>query len=103
MNTTSLELSKELYAISGWYSTDLPWSNIGQVRLYELDYLLDKLDCEILGQLSLSMYRGDIWSASFLVDPSEVIVCAKGNTHVNAVAELCIELFKQNILTQEKE
>lgn len=141
-NVTSLELSKELYAVSGWDSSiaggNARWCEIAPdqweylrlndatayepsfknewfagIPAYELGYLLRKLPRKIDdvdGQiLFLSIFPSPTnstqWEANYGgIDYKAVLPYqAYADTPENAIAKLCIELFKQNILTREKE
>jgi len=111
MNTASLELSKELYELSGW-GTDLEWRSdsttdiSGAYPAYDLGFLLRKLPRWVEdGMLELSTRQGRFregWLASYVDmddQPTGVEGCAE--TPEDALTLLAIELFKQGILKKE--
>lgn len=128
MHVASKELSEELYGLSGWDDTnsvyrlwndgqtDFEWEKTepigryGQYRMlpaYSLSYLLRRLrEQNIFPIISAELY--DKWWAKYgyltadyktLVSPAAEF--GVGDTPEDATAKLCIELFKQKILTRE--
>lgn len=97
MNVASLELCKELYAVSGWEADELwSWSSAGilgeqwggldnSCPAYDLGYLRTKLVASYAGRNGLLVEK--IKDALF-----------RGE---NVTAKLCIRLFRERILTQE--
>lgn len=133
-NVTSLELSKELYTISGWRDTSYLWHLINgkagyvvfagpnghdggnklqdyERHAYDLGYLLRKLPYKVIDDWSAWVYGfklmptastgWKIWYGEVGTDSEMYFNSA--DTPEDAAAKLCIELFKQNILTREKE
>jgi hypothetical protein len=112
MNVTSLEVSKELFELSGWKDTShhdvSGWINAKTpVYGYSLGYLLRKLPPIVddnfitLGALD-SNYR---WVSCYQEVPNENIdppatYMQFSETPEDAAAKLAIELFKQGILTR---
>lgn len=109
-NVTSLELSKELYTISGWKTDTMGLHQ--DTPLYELGYLWRKF--EQLGNEQSVGYDdsgcfyhfhygvrgtgrqiGGVGTQWYSGEPQDSIE--------DAFCEFFIELFKQNILTREKE
>lgn len=127
MNVASLELCKELYELSGWGEaylyyyrdmddnwrtahTDYPLMiGFGAYNwpAYDLDYLLLKLEdvaqTQRFGRFYLE-YAASVkrptwrWFASFNSEGFEI---SDASNPTDAVAKLCIELFKQGILLKE--
>lgn len=122
MTTASLELSKELFKLSGWEDTDFQYAgwNGKEWRLeygkpemidlladfrfkkqsnypaYDLGYLLQKLPRYSCIEID------DVISATHTnIDHKDFTEIA--DTPENATVKLCIELFKQGIMTPTKE
>lgn len=105
MNVASLELSKELYELSGWIAGEFKRDNDGIYRLetvprYSLSYLLGQLppcgfnhkDRAVGLRLNRRLTENDWWVGY----PGVFAVSA--DTPENAAAKLAIELFKQGVL-----
>jgi hypothetical protein len=130
MTTTRLELSKELYAVSGWETDSwthpdeeylLTYEDVtvgyggnirpGATAAYDLGYLLRKLPYEVIDNWAAWVYGfklmptastgWKIWYGEVGTD-SEMYFNSADNPE-DAVAMLIIELFKNGILTREKE
>jgi hypothetical protein len=128
MNVASLELCKELYELSGWIQYfDWHYDEDGQLKkyvegsvftgipAYPLGYLLRKLPKTLdLGKPKVRdlhiVAGGDCWVADYkyrmpsqqqewmhMYDKAKL---TEATTPEDAVAKLCIELFKQGILTK---
>lgn len=108
MNVASLELSKELYELSGWTGTALLWQPDGDIGLmgptsserppaYDLGYLLRKLPLVRLQHVALESDDLKRWLCSV----KSVSMAEHAETPENAAAKLAIELFKQGVLTKE--
>lgn len=115
MNVASLELSKELFELSGWKDTHFSYratpSNSGKdyrvidispniqqdIPAYDLGYLLRKLPSQIA--LTKGIFYACTWIAEDHNDSHNFIA----KTPEDAVAKLAIELFKQGILTKGEE
>jgi hypothetical protein len=127
MNVTSLELSKELYEISGWDGVDYsycrnvgqewePWSSTEQSDYsypgfetgppaYDLGYLLRKLPADLPYEIETTTHFAaltietdvDHWYASYSILDHDLHT-ARAKTPEDAAAKLCITLFKQGIL-----
>ena len=108
MNVASLELSKELYELSGWKDTEYGWlaysdweTNTLSYELskqdkkrwvagaYDLGYLLRKID-----QVAIEHYEGR-WKALHMTSSAGLTA----DTPEDAACKLAIELFKQKVLT----
>jgi hypothetical protein len=123
MHVTSLELSKELYELSGWKGTNF-WHGqrishlkrkvyfsttglAGEIEAllecpaYDLGYLVDKLPELNHAQEYLLMEASPIGYAFGYASYGELIgVSGTDYSPEDAAAKLCIELFKQGILTK---
>jgi hypothetical protein len=107
VNVASLELSKELYAASGWNDTSYAWGTDGLFPLtvvgagfqkgdvapaYDLGYLLRKLPyCDLI------CFSDGKYTAIWEGDDTDL----KGRSNSspeNAVARLCIKLFESGVL-----
>lgn len=93
MQVTDITRSKRLYELSGWDSSVY----IMGVPAYGIDLLLDKLYSQDLDDnyMSLSVCHHDSsrsWRAVF----GHYLQYA--DTPINALADLCIALFKEGIL-----
>lgn len=110
----SLELSKELYELSGWEG-DLEWLNpTGKAKdlspQYSLGYLLRKLpnywvegdsnDDERGVRLQFRPLSGG-WTAGYAGYAADKPEDAYADSPEDAAAKLAIELFKQGILIRE--
>lgn len=113
-NVTSLELSKELYAISGWDDSPHTWFLMDENTsnrvmalddlspAYDLGYLIRKLPPQ--SYIATRANSGATASTgNYKAGQHPFPYTVYGDTPENAAAKLCIELFKQNILTREKE
>lgn len=124
MNVASLELSKELFELSGWDDTDYVWlitenatvlfqrinANDMGYPAYDLGFLLRKLPPKV-NTGDNPDYRGDLlvlkpfWPAGREPDKWEASYCVGyffiADTPEDAVAKLATELFKQGILKKE--
>jgi len=114
MHVASLELCKELYALSGWRNTDQVYAKnaFGSVSLYvdnhaelghdlalmapayDLGYLLRKLEPWCNELVFSRQLTGEKWCASDI--DADIDVYA--DTPEDATATLCIELINQHIL-----
>lgn len=126
MNFANIELSKELYELSGWSDTTYwfnfdghraqkwevgPSTMLNKPPAYDLGYLLRKLPAQIRGEnstgslvLSLMDTRA-IFSVGYEPDHTEHIDNYPFEWSANpedAAAKLAIELFKKGILTKEE-
>jgi hypothetical protein len=98
MSTASLELCKELYELSGWQADNAIFGELlpnekGFKRPiiayeYDLGYLLRKL-----GDGTDIIYHEAESDAASIHG-----IRAKGDTPEDAIAKLCIELFRQGFL-----
>lgn len=108
MNTTRLDLSKELSDVSNWKDTDFGYQDYGNdytprivatneniafdYPAYDLSYLLDKLE-----KYGVELYQSrhkDMWYCKVKVSDS----LGYAITKEDAVAKLCIDLFAKGIL-----
>ena len=108
--TASLELSRKLYELSGWYDCSHVWKDDIPQRMYEmstqdncypaydLGYLLRKLPKQLDngGLLYLNTTIDGKWSCGH-----RGTYYKQGNTPENAACSLAIKLFEQNILKKE--
>lgn len=96
MNRADLELCKELYGLSGWEPLkELDGVKVqGRLPEYDCGYLLRKLPSRWWLK-----YRGTDYVAKWDDRVNEQFAYA--NTPENALCELAIKLFKQNILEKE--
>lgn len=109
MNTASLELCKELYELSGWEASRWYWADPGGAPnldatglhhkvspAYDLGYLLRELP------VFTQIYKdtGSQYRASLSVGSGKPKFFA--DTPEDAAAKLCIELFKQGVLTPKE-
>lgn len=110
MNVTNIELSKELYELSGWEDgARLPWycwveahqtydidNGVPKFPAYDLGFLLRKLPS------SIHVYRTKSGEgrATGHDSPPNFITTVKGDTPEDATAKVAIELFKQGILSK---
>lgn len=96
MHTVSQELSKKLHAVSGWY-TDDDWDD--NHPKYTLGFLMRKLPPHyaIWRGRSGKWYVAPVESATRLSLELDI----DADSAENAAAMLCMELFRQNILTKE--
>lgn len=107
MNTTSLELGRELYKLSGWKPTDWQHGIKDGQPLYDLGYLLRKLPNYIeywdggneAGYLQL-IHWSTHWSCGYedVQGSSKSIMIHLNDTPEDAACKLAIELFKQGVL-----
>jgi hypothetical protein len=107
MNVASLELSKELYELSGWTLDDgsiwdMPHyeDKRGDVIApqYDLGYLLRRLPW----QLELIMVSDGSWLAHHTASGARHFN-EEANTPEDAACKLCISLFNQGVLPTSKE
>lgn len=99
-DVASLELSKELYELSGWGAELNDWrSNSGTgvdgaYPAYDAGYLLRKLP------IYCNVEHDKVWSSTFdnVIDNFTTIAAIPEN----ALCQLAIELFKQGILKREE-
>lgn len=121
-DVTSLEVSKELYEVSGWEGTYFvywhredttaydksewivsPRRKVHQVSIsaYSLSYLLRKLRADVSETSFIPQVRGDwLLAYSLFGDLQDKTLFA--DTPEDAAAKLAIELFKQCILKKEE-
>ena len=124
MNVTSLELSKELYELSGWGGTNYSWASVKDKTTmykpmlratigsnsawhedpaYDLGYLLRELPLVELKHVAISSDDPYFWTCTTSMQvqrwlyPLEV----REMTPEDAAARLAIELFKQGILKRD--
>ena len=99
MNVASLELSKELYELSGWEAGYMDWHYDEYVRRvgpkYDLGYLLRKLP-----EQTHVYFTGTSWATTW--NKPYKSRSTSSDSPENAAAKLAIELFKQGILTKER-
>lgn len=121
MNVASLELCKELYELSGWDGTHIfydaendpveskralimhPTKNC---PAYELGYLLRKLPTDIEEAQFVNVGTADEkepWVAEYSPSLTVKTIYAFADTPEDAACKLAIKLFKNGILSQEKE
>lgn len=109
MNVTSLKLSQELFEVSGWSDTTYEYWGV-QKRLevrtilntdsaatpaYDSGYLLAKLP-----NMMFEWWNQDSIHLIYHTASGEN-VSIDADTPANALAKLCLELFKSGILTKE--
>lgn len=116
MNVVSLELSKELYELSGWKDTDFKVSAFtervspmappfygSEIPAYDLGYLLQRLPrMNEEYWLTIQPVVYPQWCASY--DRNDGISTkfeSFADVPEDAAAKLAIELFKQGILTKD--
>lgn len=118
MNVASLELSKQLWELSGWedsffyYNAENDVEDAAMARLmhptrncpaYDLGYLLRNLPHRIeFKDFELHKVYDDDWTAAYTYQDEWVIHC-DADTPEDAATKLCIKLFKQKILVKEGE
>ena len=116
MNVASLELSRELYELSGWDDTEGVWANArqeqpdyatssvfkkGEHPAYELGYLLRKLPSPeqymklVVDVISVSGKR-----VYYVQWRWGQVLTERHDTPEDAVVAFYIELFKQGVLTR---
>lgn len=103
MNTTSLEISKRLYELSGWDDTDDHYpktSNHEYSPAYDLGYLLRKLPRYAGGMAfqlsSTSPSGGESWQISY--PTGYVNAFGRADTPEDAAGLLAIKLFEEGVL-----
>lgn len=115
MNVASLELSRELYELSGWGATEVKWCHTDEIgdfvlrldhpnwkpgyyltEAYDLGYTLSKLPNDIY----LS-HHSHAWHIEHDDNNPANQVELTAETPEDAAAKLAIELFKQGILKKE--
>jgi hypothetical protein len=122
MNVASLKLCKELYELSGWIETpfaydisyadnwlrhieDFPKNSrerqgVSMIPAYDLGYLLRKLPMSVeIRNHHLDKLKGVVrggWAGDMMTRQHLM-----ADTPEDALCKLCIELFKQGILTKE--
>jgi hypothetical protein len=114
MHVASLGHSRELYDLSGFSAGYMEWYYDKYVRRvapkYDLGYLLRNLP-EVVATDELSYFTADLylkphiaetWNAGYRVGASFPKYSTVADTPEDAAAKLCIELFKQGILTPER-
>jgi hypothetical protein len=101
MNFASLELSKELYELSGWdddFNFSPNWHvDSDQFRIapkYDLGYLLRKLAAVELYEFANGKWKA-VWSGSDRKHSGR-----SNSSPENAVARLIIQLFEERILNK---
>lgn len=106
MNVASLELCKELHELSGWtqpgmYAVDQDSNE--HAHRYDLGYLLRRLPSsktERGSELELRKLKGEVLEGSWQIGYDRGKVWQLASTPEDAAAKLCIELFKQGVLTR---
>lgn len=109
MTTASLELSKELYELSGWDLMDKYYSGNGTIiPANDLGYLLRKLpimhpETKMFAKRQVACWgEQNGWHAYWITDDQEIeISSGAADTPENAACKLAIELFKAGVLTKE--
>lgn len=115
IDVTSLEVSKELFKISGWDDTRRQWwvsdnnpsgsvsYTDGQIPVskldppaYDLYYLFDKLPTEV--HLTKFADSADNVRYQIIHDDTTKHFNIVADTSVEAAAHLCIELIRQGVL-----
>jgi hypothetical protein len=123
MNVARLELSKELYEVSGW-EADQTWaedgggeaflcrsdfSDLGHeswrvAYAYDLGYLLRKLPKKLARGYWLALApldsEADEWEAGYFQDREHSPHQVYADTPEDAATKLALELFKQGVLTR---
>jgi hypothetical protein len=122
MNIASLELCKELYELSGWVLTEKMWCYGGRsegkfsngwvliasdedsinqghgILAYDLGYLLRKLPAK---EWHINYYPHQSYRAILFDSEGGTEYVLVADISEDAACKLCIELFKQGILTKE--
>lgn len=126
MNVASLEMCQELEKLSGWHDTyagyylldgipstrqkvtiydDLPGVHqlVQQASAYDLGYLMSRMpySTTISKSSERDHYGAWIAGATDLEHAMENPTFVEADTPEDALAKLCIELFKQGVLTKE--
>lgn len=127
MNVANLELSRELYKLSGWYkATEKFWfyddnfgyqlvdrpfgklekENGNRCPAYDAGFMLRKLPAKIIDGIDdffLKMSKNDDndYTFAYVCEMANLYGTPSADTPENALALLAINLFKQGILTQE--
>lgn len=123
MHVASLELCKELHELSGWRDTELIYARNGyyeptvakaghpelghdwafECPAYDLGFLLRKLPLQTRLTKGARGYSA-LYSNAYTRMPDETPVSAQGkaDTPEDAVAKLCIALFKAGLLKQQE-
>jgi hypothetical protein len=118
MNVASLDLSRELFELSGWdgeYPDLEHWYKelepnvytIGDIPKYNLGYLLRRLPAH--SEVLVFHHDSGVEYVAMSLRATEGIedveafsrLMPRADTPEDAVARLCIELFKQGVLTRE--
>lgn len=110
MNTASLELSRKLYELSGWFDTDFvvdPTSRATSITTaitntedapwlpaYDLGYLVRKIQSN---GVMVRAHAGSQWVV--MVNPDYIVYA---DTPEDAVAMLCIKLFEMGVLKENQ-
>ena len=105
MNVASLEVSKELYELSGWKDDSClevsGWINAKTpVYGYSLGYLLRKVMAADIGEIGVWTRSNSIAALANIEDLEEHTLVDDQRTLEDTVAKLAIELFKQGNLTR---
>lgn len=123
MNVASLELSKQLYEVSGWGDWKEPGGGLpdwhrtvsdlgGPVNIcpkYDLGYLLRKLPFGPDGNgMSFGFAKDKVWYMNFILTGirgphMQSSFSAEGDTPEDAVTKLFLELFNQRLIRREGE
>lgn len=103
MNTANLELCKELYALSGWLTSDHRAEYVA-APAYDLGYLIRKLPTKLKSRKEKLYLQPCIkpenkgrWSIGYVYSGIGNIA----DTPEDALAKLAIELFKKDVLTKQ--
>lgn len=128
MNVADFDNCKELHELSGWLNdhpsqaiwveyaddTQMLWASptpdhteevLQTIPAYDLGYLLRKLPTDIEEAQFVNIGTGDAqgpWVAEYSPALNVQTIYAFADTPEDAAAKLCIELFKQGILNNDK-
>lgn len=122
MNVASLELCRELYELSGWAEERQHWwywinpedhqdysanegrdSQLKNIPAYDAGFLLRNLPLDVevskySGRKSTQKYHATYFES--LGTSKSVVIRTEAHTAEDALCKLCVELFKEGVLTK---
>lgn len=105
--TTSLELSKRLFELSGWQNKGRFWGALAknglQIPVYDCEFLLTKLPIRIdlgddPGCLALHSLHNGGWAAQYDKRKTAPLYTADADTPEDALCLLAIKLIEEGLL-----
>lgn len=115
MNVASIDLSRELYELSGWGETELGWwpgarktpirtkDSAFEFPAYDLGYLLRKLPSEYEGHRLCLVNTSAGWTGNYtkrLTSPDTPAMGVTAGSPEDAVVKLALACFREGVITR---